>query len=617
MDQTPLFHDTQALELARAYKTLREYESILNILPDIIYKIDPEGHFVFISNSVSTLGFQPEELLGRHFSVLVHPEDVLKVSRKYVLPKYQGKTTGEDKAPKLFDEVRTGRRITRNLAVRLVPKFFPKAPDQATVPTVEGEVIASGIYGKLADEHNGEFEGTSGRISLKTSIDQEVKSAARPTPATEAPPRDYGNPKNDFQGTVGVIRDVSERNRDVSEKKLLRDKNHQLELQLFHSNKMQTLGELAGGIAHDFNNLLSIMLGQAELLLKRVEGADEASTQSVVTIQKTIIQAADLNSRLLSFARKVKIADLPIDLHETIMDTMHLLFHSFDKSIRFSKEFIDDPLMIMGDGGLLKNALINIALNARDAMPGGGQLIFKTGRVGHEALQGYFPEKNVPAGDYAVVIIQDTGIGMDPEVLDRIFEPFYTTKSLGRGNGLGLTCVDGIIDLHKGFIRAESGQNLGSTFTLYFPVSEQEPVPQIEESLEVQPSPLAKKRIMIVDDEEIVLETQSLILAELGFQVTPFSDSITAIEHYRQHYPHIDLVILDLNMPNLNGKQCFLELKKIFPPVKVVVSTGCNVDNEADELIKIGIAGLMQKPFPIKILRQTILDILENSPASL
>jgi PAS domain S-box-containing protein len=596
---------------------LREYESILNILPDIIYKIDPEGHFVFISHSVTTLGFQPEELLGRHFSVLVHPEDVLKVSRKYVLPKYQGKTTGEDKAPKLFDEVRTGRRITRNLAVRLVPKLSSKYPDQEAITTIEGEVIASGIYGKLADEHNKEFEGTSGRISLKPSVDQEVKSQPSPTPAVVASPRDYGHSKNNFQGTVGVIRDVSERNRDVSEKKLLRDKNHQLELQLFHSNKMQTLGELAGGIAHDFNNLLSIMLGQAELLMKRVEGADEASTQSVVTIQKTIIQAADLNSRLLSFARKVKVADMPIDLHEIIRETMHLLFHSFDKSIRFSKEFDDDSLMIMGDGGLLKNALINIALNARDAMPDGGQLIFKSGRVSHTVLQPYFPEKNVPSGEYAAVIIQDTGSGMEPEVLDRIFEPFFTTKSLGRGNGLGLTCVDGIVDLHKGFIRAESGQNIGSSFTLYFPISEQEAIQQVHESLEAQPSPLIKKRVMIVDDEEIVLETQSLILAELGFEVTPFSDSITAIEHYRRHFPLIDLVILDLNMPNLNGKQCFLEIKKIFPQVKVIISTGCNVDNEAEEFLTMGIAGLMQKPFPIKMLRQTILDILENSSASL
>ncbi|HMK65307.1 MAG TPA: response regulator, partial [Thermodesulfobacteriota bacterium] len=185
-----------------------------------------------------------------------------------------------------------------------------------------------------------------------------------------------------------------------------------------------------------------------------------------------------------------------------------------------------------------------------------------------------------------------------------------------RGNGLGLTCVDGIVDLHKGFIRAESGQNIGSTFVLYFPVSEQEPFPQIQENSEVQSSPTIKKNIMIVDDEEIVLETQSLILTELGFQVTSFSDSITAIEHYRRHYPHIDLVILDLNMPNLNGKQCFLELKKIFPHVKVVISTGCNVDNEAEELLEMGLAGLMQKPFPIKMLRQTIMDILENSPAS-
>jgi PAS domain S-box-containing protein len=610
MDQITLSNKQQAQELAKAYKILKEYESIINILPDIIYKIDPEGHFIFISNSVTSLGFQPEELLGRHFSVLVHPEDVLKVSRKYVLPKYQGKTTGNENAPKLFDEVRTGRRITRNLAVRLVPKFSRKNLDPSALSTIEGEVIASGIYGRLADEHNREFEGTSGRIALKTPIEQEVASQGHRTSTSEGSPPEDRQLKKEFEGTVGVIR-------DISEKKLLRDKNHQLELQLFHSNKMQTLGELASGIAHDFNNLLSIMLGQAELLLKRVEGSDESSTQSVVTIQKTIIQAADLNSRLLTFARKVKITDMPIDLHEIIMDTVHLLFHSFDKSIQFTKEFIEDSLVIMGDGGLLKNALINIALNARDAMPEGGQLIFKTGRIGHAALQDYFPEKSVPAGEYAAVIIQDTGSGMEPDVLDRIFEPFYTTKSLGRGNGLGLTCVDGIVDLHKGFIRAESGQNIGSTFTLYFPICEQEPIQQVQESLEAQPSPLIKKRVMIVDDEEIVLETQNLILAELGFEVTPFSDSITAIEHYRRHFPLIDLVILDLNMPNLNGKQCFLELKKIFPHVKVVISTGCNVDNEAEELLTMGIAGLMQKPFPIKMLRQTILDILENSPASI
>jgi PAS domain S-box-containing protein len=610
MDQAMLFNDNQAQELAKAYKTLREYESILNILPDIIYKIDPEGHFVFISHSVTTLGFQPEELLGRHFSVLVHPEDVLKVSRKYVLPKYQGKATGDEKAPKLFDEVRTGRRITRNLAVRLVPKFSPKNLGPTDLPTIEGEVIASGIYGKLADEQNREFEGTSGRIALKTEISGGLEFQNSRMTAEETKSRDRKDLQKGFEGTVGVIR-------DVSEKKLLQSRNQHLEQQLFHSNKMQTIGELAGGIAHDFNNLLSIMLGQTEILLKRVEGSDQDLTNAVVTIQKTIVQAADLNSKLLTFARKVKVVDIPVNLHEIITDTIHLLFHSFDKNIRISSEFEDKPLTIMGDAGLLKNAFINIALNARDAMPEGGQLIFKTERVGREKLQAHFPEKTIPPDDYVAITIQDTGLGMEPEVLDRIFEPFYTTKSLGKGTGLGLACVDGIIDMHNGFIRVESGRGKGSTFALYFPLAEKGLSSQTSLGSVGQAFLPVEGRIMIVDDERIVLETQSLLLSELGYQVTPFSDSSTAIEYYRRHHPHIDLVILDLNMPNLNGKQCFLELKKICPQVKVIVSTGCNVENEAEELFKIGIAGLMQKPFPVKTLRQTITAVLGNSPAPL
>ncbi|MBI5606538.1 MAG: PAS domain S-box protein, partial [Deltaproteobacteria bacterium] len=168
MNEKPVANDIMAQELSEAYKTLREYESILNIMPDIIYKIDPEGRFVYLSHSITSLGFQPEDLLGKHFSVLVHPDDVPSISRKVVLPKYLGKTTGDGKAPKLFDEVRTGRRITKNLAIRLIPKFSHQDKNSGIIPTIEGEVIASGIYGQLAHDRNKEFEGTSGRIALKT-----------------------------------------------------------------------------------------------------------------------------------------------------------------------------------------------------------------------------------------------------------------------------------------------------------------------------------------------------------------------------------------------------------------------------------------------------------------
>jgi PAS domain S-box-containing protein len=592
-----------AQELSKAYKTLREYESILNIMPDIIYKIDPEGRFVYLSNSVTRLGFQPEELLGKHFSVFVHPDDVLNISRKYVLPQFRGKATGDEKAPKLFDEVRTGRRITKNLPIRLIPKFARQDVISDDVPIVEGEVIASGIYGKLAHAQDKEFEGTSGRIALKNDGGAIAESyGGQIADSAKLDGSDIPRPQG-FEGTVGFIR-------DITEQKQLQDRKQQLEQQLFHSNKMQTIGELAGGIAHDFNNLLSIMLGQTEMILNKSASLEHFLTDSVITIQKTILQAADLNSKLLTFARKVKVADLPVALHELIEDTINLLFHSFDKRITIQKNLTDGPSLIIGDAGLLKNAFINIALNARDAMIEGGDLVFETAIVDQETVATRFPGRNVQTGDYIALMIKDTGIGMDQDVLDRIFEPFFTTKSLGKGTGLGLACVDGIVEMHKGLVDVQSAKGTGSTFRLYFPLAEKSTVSQAPKDSEYQIPQKTREHILIVDDEPIVLETQSLLLLELGYRVTSFSEAYEAIEYFTSHHEEVDLVILDLNMPNLNGKQCYLSLKDIRPDVRVIISTGCNVENEADELFKVGISGLIQKPFPIKKLGETIRNVL-------
>lgn len=609
MNENRISSDPMTVELLEAYRTLREYESILNIMPDIIYKIDPEGHFVYLSNSVTMLGFEPQELLGKHFSVLVHPDDVFNISRKYVIPKYLGKNTGNEKAPKLFDEIRTGHRITKNLPIRLIPKFSLSDKNAYAIPVIEGEVIASGIYGKLAHDQKKEFEGTSGRIALKSEgmdvgeIGSSEKARSKEI-KFEAIPRPKG-----FEGTVGVIR-------DITGQKQLENQKHALEQQLFHSNKMQTIGELAGGIAHDFNNLLSIMLGQTEMILKNFASPDRSLTKSVATIQKTIIQAADLNSKLLTFARKVKIEDLPVNLNEIIDDTVYLLFHSFDKRITLRKELTNSQSIVLGDAGLLKNAFINIALNARDAMIDGGDLIFRTDIITGEALSSRFPNRNVPAGDYIYVSIEDTGSGMDQDILDRIFEPFFSTKSVGKGTGLGLACVDGIVEMHNGLIEVQSAKGIGSIFTLFFPLAEGTiPIP-IPEGSPVPSPPKDRGHILIVDDEKIVLETQTLLLIELGYRVASFSNALAAINYFTQHHENVDLVILDLNMPNLNGKQCFESLKKIREDVRVIVSTGCNIENEAEELFNTGISGLIQKPFPIKKLDETITAILKKPVSS-
>jgi PAS domain S-box-containing protein len=607
MEQPRNFADLQLQELSNAYKTLREYESILSILPDIIYKIDPEGNFVYVSNTVSMLGFEPEELLGKHFSALVHPEDVPKVSRKEVLPRLMGKTTGEEKAPKLFDETRTGRRITKKLGVRLISKFTsPKEVTRGLV-AMEGEVTASGIYNRLVHEQAKEFEGTSGRIILKSQAGKNADPLIMPHPFRAEKEKERTRDKS-LEGTIGVIRDVSEL-RNLEEKK------RQLEHQLYHSRKMQTIGELAGGIAHDFNNLLSIMLGQTEIILRQYADLNQPLSNSVIAIQKTIIQAADLNSKLLTFARKVKIADIPINLHEVISETYHLLTHSFDKSFQLREELEAGDSMVIGDANLLKNALINIALNARDAMPQGGTLVFKTTGIQGASLKSRFPDQPITAEEYIALAVQDSGVGMDPEVLERLFEPFFTTKGQGKGTGLGLSCVEGIVEMHNGLIDVESTKGVGSTFIIYLPLVREEMSIQ---SSEAEDAPLPEEilgHILIVDDEPIVLETQTLLLRELGYRVTPFPDSIDAINYFREHHPTVDLIVLDYNMPYLNGKQCFLELKSISPEIKTIISTGCNIDNEAEDLFKAGIKGIIQKPFPIRKLLQTINNVLGKTPS--
>jgi len=606
MVQSPNLTEIQSQELSKAYKTLREYESILSILPDIIYKIDPEGNFVYLSNTVSLLGFDPEELLGKHYSVLIHPEDVPKVSRREVLPSFRGKKTGEDKAPKLFDETRTGRRITKKLGVRLISKFTPQKENTAGLPTMEGEVTSSGIYTRLVRDQGKEFEGTSGRIILKKETSR-IEPLFLGAVAPVSPRAKDPFIRNDsLEGTIGVIR-------DVSELKQLEEKNRQLEQQIYHSKKMQTIGELAGGIAHDFNNLLSFMQGQTEKILRQEVSLDPALVQSVIAIQKTIIQAADLNSKLLIFSREVKISDLPINLHEVISETYHLLTHSFDKSFVLGLELGPGQAKIIGDANLLKNALINIALNARDAMPQGGTLIFKTGLVQRENLQAHFPDQPLIGNEYIAIAIQDTGVGMEPEVLERLFEPFFTTKGQGKGTGLGLSCVEGIVEMHHGLIDVESTKGVGTTFTIYLPlVGEDLPVPSSDGA--ETPSPRKTLgHIVIVDDEPIVLETQTLLLRELGYRVTSIPDSAEAVQYYTQHHQEVDLIILDYNMPRLNGKQCFLELKKISPEVKTIISTGCNIDNEAEELYQSGIKGIIQKPFPVRNLLQIIQTVLGNS----
>jgi PAS domain S-box-containing protein len=570
-------------------RQMREYADILDVLPDIIYKIDPDGHFVYLSKSIMVLGYSQDELLGKHFSVLVHPEDLPFVSRKAVLPRLKGKATGPENAPKLFDERRTGSRVTRNLVVRLLPRSPLLSSDIIELGAIPGEVSATGQY-----RGNNEF----GHSAIDRGMFYgEIHTFGKYTATID-------DPEKKFIGTVGVIRDISER-------KKLEQKKTELEQQLFHAKKMQAIGEMAGGIAHDFNNLLGVISGYTEMIGRKFGTVDEKIKKYSQIILAAIGQAADLTGKLLAFARKGKYTNIPLDMHALVLDAVQLLQHSIDRKIEIACDFRAQQSCVSGDPNQLKNACINIAINARDAMPDGGKLLFSTRNISLVDHDGTLGRKSVAEGDYLILSIRDTGIGIDDAIKERLFEPFFTTKGIGKGTGLGLACVYGIVELHKGLIDVESAKGAGTAFHVYLPT-----IGTIPSSVAAETIPKltveGHGHLLLVDDEKMFLEVNAEMLTDAGYTVESFQDGWEAIRYYRDHYREIDLVIVDMIMPRINGRECFNEMKRINPAISTVISTGYSLENDAELLAQEGVVGFLQKPFDSEKLFAVIERALEN-----
>jgi len=592
----------EALEKKLIQSTIKvkEYADILDILPDIIYKIDPNGNFVYLSKSVSILGYQPEDLIGKHFSSIIHPSDLPHVSRDAVLKKYRGKETGAENAPKLFDERRTGNRVTRNLVIRLLSKVDRDQIEKSQTASngFHGEVMATGQYGSHpgaeARGHNRSFASAD-----------EIKSFYAQIATFGKYDKDINNPDKKFQGTVGIIRDISER------KRLERIKQD-LEHQLFHSKKMQAIGELAGGIAHDFNNLLGIMTGYIEMLKRKFMPKNPRMEKYLGTILTAIDQAADLTKKLLAFGRKDKEKSITIDLHEIILDVTQLLKHSFDKKIAIRYSLNAEESYVTADPGQIKNALLNIAINARDAMPEGGSLRFSTTDVVLDEERLFVYNKHLSENHFIKLSIEDTGCGMDPETKERLFEPFFTTKTMGKGTGLGLACVYGIVEMHNGIIEVESAQGKGTTFNIFLPLVYNVEHDKTDDLLQSVEATEGQGTVLIIDDEELMLEVNIEMLTYLGFQTKAFDNGKDAISWYRKNYETITFAIIDMIMPDLNGKETFRELKSINSDLCAIISTGYSYEHEADTLIQEGISGFIQKPFNSQKLMEAIQSATKN-----
>jgi PAS domain S-box-containing protein len=386
---------------------------------------------------------------------------------------------------------------------------------------------------------------------------------------------------------------------DVSERK-------RMEAQFLQAQKMEAIGTLAGGIAHDFNNLLMVIQGNASLMLLNVDPS-HPHHEMLMSIVKQVQSGSKLTNQLLGYARKGRYEVKPIQLNQLVEETSKA-FGRTRKEITIHRELANDLFPIEGDLGQMEQVLMNLFVNAADAMPQGGDIFLKTINIPYGDIRGKL--YNPKPGDYVLLTVTDTGIGMDPKTLDRIFEPFFTTKELGRGTGLGLASVYGIIKGHAGYVDVESEEGRGTIFRIYLPASKGE----VQKTIIGQDHIIkGTGTILLIDDEEMVLEVGERFLKVMGYQVLTAREGREAIEVYKKHRDTIDLVLLDIIMPNMKGGEVFDRLKEINPEVKVLLSSGYSIDGEASKILERGCSGFIQKPFDMNQLSQSIGPLLKKN----
>ena len=376
-----------------------------------------------------------------------------------------------------------------------------------------------------------------------------------------------------------------------------------LERQLQQAQKMEAIGTLAGGIAHDFNNLLMGIQGNVSLMSMDLDPS-HPHYERLQNIEKQIQSGARLTSHLLGYARKGRYEVRPVDLNQ-LVETTAETFGRTRKDIIIDQQLAEDLFAVEVDPGQIEQVLFNLYVNAADAMPGGGDLILKTMNTNHKQMRGKLYEPK--PGNYVLLMVTDTGTGMDKETMDRIFDPFFTTKEMGRGTGLGLASAYGIVKGHGGYIEIKSKEGHGTTFSIYLPASRK----KVRERLKTAETIVAGTgTVLLADDEEVILGVGQELLEALGYSVLIARDGKEAVDVYKKHWDDIDFVLLDMVMPSMGGGEAYDRMKEINPDVKVLLVSGFSIDGEAREILERGCDGFIQKPFTMKELSGKIREIL-------
>jgi len=400
---------------------------------------------------------------------------------------------------------------------------------------------------------------------------------------------------------VTTMLDISERRRNEEEHRIL-------EAEIRQNQKLESLGTLAGGIAHDFNNIISIISGHAAVLAGKLKKHAEA--QSML---RTISEAAERGSamvqQILTFARKTEAEFRELHIQEMVDELIKMLRVTFPRTIEISHSHPVDLPVVWMDPSQLHQALLNLCINARDAMAGSGKLEIITSVIDGSRIASRFP---AAAGKRLVNIrVMDTGVGMDEKTRARVFEPFFSTKGRGKGTGLGLAVVYGVVQAHKGFIEVESQPGHGTAFSLYFPASERLSVTSPPADGKAQPITGGNETILVVEDEEDLRELLISVLHDYGYSILVARDGLEALERYRRHRADIRLVITDMDLPKINGAAVSQSILKGNPGARIIMISGFIEVDQKNSILASGVREFVAKPYTMAQMLQLVRNVLD------